>query len=526
MHNFTDPGGQSIGAFTFVRLHRGKIILSFLLGIALTLAYLSLAPRTYQSEAKLFVRMGRESVSLDPTVTTSPFVGMPDTRESEVFAVEELLTSRSLADKIVDQFGPEVILERDPTKPCLCLGERLSWLNGWNLNPFRVYSLHDKAVKAFQENLRVSSASKTSVVSLSYSSENPRLAQDVLKALLATTCEEHMRVHRTRGSQEFFQAQSALQQSNLSKLEEQFRVLKNKMGVASLSTQRDIQLQQLGALQTDLLRARSELSSLQAESSRRRQHMAEEPILTVGEQRTGQPHSTDQALQQRLHDLEISNEDLASKFAPEHPARVAVASQLAEARRLLKSEKFSVDVKTTLNPAHQAAELSLQEQEGRLSALTAKIASLEEQIATAQQGLQQLNDAEVEINRLEREIDLARFNCRKHAENLEQTRINQELEQAKISSLNSMQPPTFSETPISPRPLATLAVGIVGALFLGLGVALGAQQFTGQAPADSAPPQHRSPAASIRQRSLGIWRTPHGPAKMHRRTNGKVKIDA
>src|SRR5205823_2619425 len=82
------------------------------------------------------------------------------------------------------------------------------------------------------------------------------------------------------------------------------------------------------------------------------------------------------------------------------------------------------------------------------------------------------NAAEMQLARLEREIDLARASYKKYSENLEQARIDQELETAKISSLNLMQPPSLSVTPVSPQPLPTLAFGFCGSLVASLGVAL------------------------------------------------------
>jgi uncharacterized protein involved in exopolysaccharide biosynthesis len=73
---------------------------------------------------------------------------------------------------------------------------------------------------------------------------------------------------------------------------------------------------------------------------------------------------------------------------------------------------------------------------------------------------------------MERELELARANYKKYSENLEQARIDQELEAAKISSLNIMQAPSLSPTPASPQPLPTLALGCVGSLIAGIGVAL------------------------------------------------------
>ena len=133
-----------IDVIDFVRRHKGMMLLTLVAGLMVTVAYLALAPRKFRSEAKLLVRMGRESMTIDPTATTGQFVAPAEQRDAELHAVEELLASRAMAEKIVDQFGPEVILEKKPGSKSV--GERLSWLDAYNLNPLRVYSLRDKAV--------------------------------------------------------------------------------------------------------------------------------------------------------------------------------------------------------------------------------------------------------------------------------------------------------------------------------------------------------------------------------------------
>src|SRR6185369_2441662 len=89
----------------FLWQHRTTVLRTFAIGIAVTLLYFALAPRKYRSEAKVLVRMGRESITLDPTATTGQFVAMAESRDSELHAIEELLTSRVLAEKIVARFG-------------------------------------------------------------------------------------------------------------------------------------------------------------------------------------------------------------------------------------------------------------------------------------------------------------------------------------------------------------------------------------------------------------------------------------
>lgn len=466
--DFVEPSPLDVPQFVW--RHKGKMLLTFLVGIGLTVLYFATAARVYRSEAKVLVRIGRESITLDPTATTGQFVAVAESRDSELHAVEELVASRAMAEKIVDQFGASVILEKKSGSKSV--GERLAWLNEYNLNPLRVYSLRDKAVKAWQKNLGISAGKKSNVLTLSYKAEDPRLAHDVLDAILTTAREEHARVHRTTGSQEFFESQRELLSKELREREQRLREFKDGEGLASLATQRDAQVGLIAALQGDLLRARAEQSAVQAEVDLRKKQLRDQPSLVVTEQTTGQPQTAKQTLRERLYELEVKEQELAARLRDDAPQLVQIRTQIAEARRIAGEEQVGMETKKGISQTHQAAELALQEREAQLAALSARCEALDGKLASANTELTKLNAAELELTRMEREIELARANYRKYSENFEQVRIDQELEAAKISSLNLMQPPTLSETPASPAPLPTLAMGGCLAALASVAVAL------------------------------------------------------
>lgn len=466
--DFDEPSPLDVPQFVW--RHKGKMLLTFLAGIGLTVLYFATAARVYRSEAKVLVRIGRESITLDPTATTGQFVAVAESRDSELHAVEELVASRAMAEKIVDQFGASVILEKKSGSKSV--GERLAWLNEYNLNPLRVYSLRDKAVKAWQKNLGISAGKKSNVLTLSYKAEDPRLAHDVLDAILTTAREEHARVHRTTGSQKFFESQRELLSKELREREQRLREFKDGEGLASLATQRDAQVGLIAALQGDLLRARAEQSAVQAEVDLRKKQLRDQPSLVVTEQTTGQPQTAKQTLRERLYELEVKEQELAARLKDDVPQLVQIRTQIAEARRIMGEEQVGMETKKGISQTHQAAELALQEREAQLAALSARCEALDGKLASANGELTKLNAAELELTRMEREIELARANYRKYSENFEQVRIDQELEAAKISSLNLMQPPTLSETPASPAPLPTLAMGGCLAALASVAVAL------------------------------------------------------
>ena len=84
--------------------HKRKAIAFFLAVMTLVTLLTIFSPRVYRSEGTLFVRLGRENMTLDPTVTLGqePTVAMSQSRENEINSVAEILQSRQLIEKVVD----------------------------------------------------------------------------------------------------------------------------------------------------------------------------------------------------------------------------------------------------------------------------------------------------------------------------------------------------------------------------------------------------------------------------------------
>src|SRR5207249_3151700 len=108
--------GQSITSLRdlapVVSRHRRKMGLFFLAVMAAVTVYVLYCPRIYRSQAKLFVRLGRENSTLDPTATVgqAPVVAVPQSRENELNTVIEIINSRVLLEKVVDSMGTQAIL--------------------------------------------------------------------------------------------------------------------------------------------------------------------------------------------------------------------------------------------------------------------------------------------------------------------------------------------------------------------------------------------------------------------------------
>src|SRR6202012_6060164 len=92
--------------------HRWKVTFTWVVIAGLGCAAAIFSPDVYRSEARLFVRLGRENVTLDPTATIGqgPLSAVPLSRDGEINSVVEILKSRTLVDDLVDYLTPEVVL--------------------------------------------------------------------------------------------------------------------------------------------------------------------------------------------------------------------------------------------------------------------------------------------------------------------------------------------------------------------------------------------------------------------------------
>ena len=440
---------------------------------ALTLVYLATAKRVFESEAKIYVRIGRESVSLDPTATTGQVVTLQESREGEVNAIEQLLLSRETAERVVDTLGTDTIFgNKGGSGSSLkqAIKDTLKNLEPYNLNPLQVFDVRDKAITTLQKNLRVTAVRKTSLVTVSYSCGDPVLARDVVEAMIAQVQAEHLRINRTKGSHEFFEKKELQLRTDLEQLEAELRDLKNASGFAELNKQRELLLQRIAATQTELLATQAELSSAQAEVKARQAELAKIPELVTAEETTGQPQTPEGQMRTKLYDLEVLEQGLAAVQTDESPQLKSVREQIKQARLILGDEKPKTQTTKSLNKVRQESELALSARQSQLSALEAKEKTLALQLADAKTELKAINQSEIEIAQLQRAIDLAATNHGKYAEYLEQARIDEELHAAKISSLNLAQRPSYSITPVSPKPIQTLAGGFVLACCVAGGV--------------------------------------------------------
>ena len=429
---------------------------------------------TYRSEARIFVRLGRESISLDPTVSMNGTITVNETREVEINSILEVLQSRDLAAVVVDKLGEETVLSGLPSDQVAeksgpsILSELLSRIRV--LKDGRAITRKERVITSLLRNLNVSSPKKSTVISIQYESDSPEIAQMVVDQVIDGFKTEHVRINRTSGSYEFLREQSQLFKDKLVTAQNSMRDSKNEMGLISIEGHRQTLQDELALLETQRINTKSELAaseaklvSLQRAIGGLPERQQTEGVMVADDATSG--------MRDTLYQLQVRERELASKFKEGHPSLKMIQEQTRQAQDIYNSQASEREQTTTgIHPARQMLELTLLTETANFDSLKARFASLEEQYNTTTSRMQKLNADEVLLAELQRTVEHANSSFITYTEKLEQARLDQQLESQRISNVNIIQPASFIEKPAGPNRLLILALGIMFASCGSLGV--------------------------------------------------------
>lgn len=461
--------------------HKRKVAGFFVGALSLITVVILLLPRSYRSEAKLFVRLGRENVILDPTTTLNqaPVVAVPQSRENEINSIIEILRSRPLLEQVVDRVGADAILGKADL-PEDFGGKPASPSSA----PVESSAQRDRAVRLLTRKIEVDAVKKSNIIVIVYDGPSPEIARAVVSSLADLSLDRHARLNRTPGAQKFLAEQAERMRAELTRSEIQLKDLQNSTDLFALAEQKQLVVARLGKLEEELAHTSAALAEAEAEVKQLRELRAELPQTQVTARTKGMPNEAADKMREQLYVLQLRELDLVGRHPPNHPEVKLIREQVAAAREIFEREQRGREQVTTgPGKLHEEAQLLLVRRQPAVAALRAKEEHLKSQLDYERLALRRLNENGLRITALQREVDLQAARYRKYSENLEQARIDRALEEERISNINVVQPATFDDQPVKPRRKLLLAFGLVLALAGSLGLAWLAERWersTGQ----------------------------------------------
>ena len=447
--------------------HKWKASAFFVAVMVMVTLVTVLMPRTYRSQGKLLVRLGRENTLLDPTITLQPdpVVAVPQSRKNEINSVAEILNSRMLAEQVVDSIGVASILGHS-RKPALQPdGER---------NQIE----RDRAVIHLKTRFSVEPVRDSNVIRLVYEGQSPDLSQAVVSKLIDFFLNEHIRLNRTDGAHEFFLEQTARSLDELTRRQGELRDLRNHTGPTSRDGQRTLLVDRIGHLEDELCLTDAASAASEIKVNVLREKLASLPEIEITAETSGINDEGTDRMRDQFYALQVLQQEATAKYTDAHPKMQAISQQIAEARSILE-EETPTRRQVTKSPGRmiEQTKLALLSEEPLLNSLQAKADVLRGQLTAVQSDWTTLNENDLRMEQLQRETERNEANYRKYAAALEQSRIDQALQAQGMSNIKVVQPATYEIKPIRPRKLINLLLGLLVGAFGGVGVAVAAEYW-------------------------------------------------
>lgn len=438
---FEDEASWSIWRmFAAAYRYKWRAVLTFAVVMGGAAAALYLLPEEFHSESKLLVRVGRENAAFDPTITDAT-MGLTASREVEMNSILEHLRSRTLVEKALAARRPQ-------TKGMPAL-ER------------------DKAIRDLHKRIFVDSPKSSAVVVLHCEAQSAADAQETLAKFVDVFLDEHMRIHQSSGSYDFFVAQCATLEKEVEAARGRLRDAKTEAGVASLEGQRNGLEQQISSTETRIGEIDASLSAIQAKITMLEASLKSVPDSLLGQFVEGTPNDGLAAMRQTLFQLRGREAEILSKYKAPHPDVQSIRTQL---ERLEKALQDATPDRDGIRKAVLVPELAT------AKALHAERKELATQLERLHDRLKQFNDIEGQIERLNRQLQLVETRYLAYDAQREQARIDEALHADRITNVSVIQPATFVPTKIRPRKAAVIVLACLVGGLLALSLALLAEQ--------------------------------------------------
>lgn len=472
--NHLDKPFSIFDLFTAISRFKFRFVAVFLMCLALGLAIILILPKRYESEAKLYVRLGRGTTTIDPA-TVGQTISIQESRETEINSIIDLLGSRRLLEATAEDIGQEVLLKKyawseiqlEKLSELLSFGED-SLPSGKPLDglPGAISKSMESAIQEIGKNLKVISPKKSTTISLVYRARDPELAQLVVNKLIENFEKLHISALSSQGSVEFFESQLAEQRTILDDSEQRLREIKTASQMLTLagkqgslqSEQDNVKLLQLQA-RADLAAAKSRVSELQTA-------LSQIPENLNSQATRGIEVSASSSMRDRLFALEIQEKELASRYEANHPELKKVREQLAEAREIMEAQDRKTEQTTeAVNPVYLDMQRELLGTKATIAALMSKLEDLREQEEQISQRIAKLNELSIEAEQLQRKIKIAEDNFFNYSRKLEEARIRAEMDRESLSNISIVGPPTARLKHVSPnRPLLAILAAMLSAM--------------------------------------------------------------
>jgi len=330
-----------------------------------------------------------------------------------------------------------------------------------------------KAVRRLKAELGIEAVKKSNMISVSYESQNPRLAAKVLDTLNAAYIQKHLEVHHPSGQVQFFEQETDRYKNALADTENQLKEFDSEAGGVAPAAMRDLALQKLSDFNSTLHSTQAQIKETQTRiADLEKQEKSTDARLTT-QMRKGDDPQVLQQLKGTLVTLELKRTELLTKFQPTYPLVVEIDKEITDTKATLAKEEATPlrEETTDQNPTYGWINEELAKAKADLSGLQARETATQAIVNHYEEMAKQLDEKGLTQQDLLRTQKANEANYLLYLKKGEEARIADALDQSNILNVAVTQAPSVPVLP-SRSPLLLGLVGLVLAAVVSVGVGI------------------------------------------------------
>ncbi|QDT09393.1 Chain length determinant protein [Planctomycetes bacterium K23_9] len=481
---------------------RKSFIATFLITSAVLATLVFAWPNRYGSDGLMFVRLGRGAVSIDPTAQSSKTISLMESRKSEVVSVARMLSSREIAERVVNSVGideinqPRTWIEKGVNNLTSFIPSLPGAKSSVETEEYDNQIALEEAIQRVQNWVDVAVPKDTYTVTVFGEGSDPILVRKIVQTLMDEYKRFHVEAHQATGSLEFFEKEVDDSRKSAIASQQLLQGTKAKMGWLSVKAAEEALSTRISSLELSRDEAQSAFAEADSHASALKIRLAQVEQWVPTSVTKGIASKAGEDMRTALYSAQIANSEAMAKLKPSHPKYRLVQKTMSGSQDILDNEdKDREQSLEAINPVYQKLQGEYEATFAKAAGLKSRYESLAAAVDHANTDLVRLNTDGIELAELQWASDVAEKNFLAHSKSLEEARIVSALDTQELSDVAVIQPASLNLKKVGP-PRLTLLV-LAGALGL-LAAAL---------------------QAILRQTALPMW----SETFSHQRRNGRTK---
>lgn len=411
----------------------------------------------FQARSLLLVKFGWENASpeLSLDAKNARMMTQADIVNSEV----RILQSRDLKERAVSALKPENIFP-----------ELVD-------NPVPGLSNTEAAIVKLEKSLGVSAGKTGNVIEVVLESKDPARAANFVNQLVRTHIDRRTEFYKDPKSVLFLEKKAEEFRQKLADAESRLQAFRGENKIIAFDEQRSILLKQRSDLVAALSGTQNQIREIQDKIGEMDKQLKSIP-------KTSQNNETSIAqrireTENKLLNLQLQEKELLSKYKEDNRLVVTLREQIRMTQEYLANQPKMKNAET-VDPLWQAIYKDILQNSAELTSLKTRYAGLEEQTKALDEKIKAFEDSDYRHRELVREVADNEEKYRTYRQRLEESRIHDELERQKMTSLSVIEvamPPIVPVNP--PKPLILLLAGaLLAGIAGGFGIAFGLEKIS------------------------------------------------